>query len=325
MPESRALATVAIMRQDRPLLGIALMLGFCIIAPLADAVAKLIADTVPLAELVFFRFAVQAALLVPLMLLTGRSFRLRRRVAGIVFLRTLMHILGIGMMVTALRYLPLADAIAIAFVMPFMLLILGHYFMGEEVGWRRLVACATGFIGTLLVVQPAFRDVGWPALLPLGVALNFSLFMITTRQISRDIDAVSLQAISGLMAMVVIAPMMLLLPAGRIPEIQWVSVSLETWSLLLSIGLLGTVAHLLMTWSLRYAPGATLAPMQYLEMPFATLFGFMIFQELPNPMATLGICIIMSAGLFILARERAIHRAQKAAPAPVPEGVTPAE
>ena len=239
MPESRALATVAIMRQDRPLLGIVLMLGFCVIAPLADAVAKLIADTVPLAELVFFRFAVQAAVLVPLMLLTGRRFRLRRRVAGIVFLRTLMHILGIGMMVTALRYLPLADAIAIAFVMPFMLLILGHYFMGEEVGWRRLVACAVGFAGTLLVVQPAFRDVGWPALLPLGVALNFSLFMITTRQISRDIDAVSLQAISGLMAMVVIAPMLVLLPAGRIPEIQWASLSLELWSLLLSIGLLG--------------------------------------------------------------------------------------
>ena len=72
LPARRPLATVAAMRQDRPLLGIVLMLGFCVIAPLADAVAKLIADTVPLAELVFFRFAVQAAVLVPLMLLTGR-------------------------------------------------------------------------------------------------------------------------------------------------------------------------------------------------------------------------------------------------------------
>ncbi|MBY6004282.1 DMT family transporter [Salipiger bermudensis] len=313
------------MRQDKPLLGIALMLGFCIIAPLADAVAKLLADTVPLAELVFFRFAVQAVLLVPVMVATRRSFRMRRRVAGIVFLRTLMHILGIGMMVTALRYLPLADAVAIAFVMPFMLLILGHYFMGEEVGWRRLAACAVGFSGTLLVVQPAFRDVGWPALLPLGVALNFSLFMITTRQISRDIDAISLQAVSGLMAMAVIGPMLLVLPAGRIPELQWAVLPADTWGLLLSIGLLGTVAHLLMTWSLRYAPGATLAPMQYLEMPFATLFGFMMFHELPNPMASVGICIIIASGLFILARERAIHRAQKAAPVPVPDVATPAE
>merc|ERR1711969_23411 len=149
--------------------------------------------------------------------------------------------------------------------------------------------------------------------------------MITTRQISRDIDAVSLQAISGLMAMVVIAPMMLLLPAGRIPEIQWVSVSLETWSLLLSIGLLGTVAHLLMTWSLRYAPGATLAPMQYLEMPFATALGFMIFGDFPNPLATVGICVTIAAGLYILMRERATSRAQKAALATAQVSPPPAE
>jgi len=110
-----------------------------------------------------------------------------------------------------------------------------------------------------------------------------------------------------------------------VPDIAWRSVGLDLWGLLLAIGLLGTLGHLLMTWSLRYAPGATLAPMQYLEMPFATLFGFLIFQELPNPMATLGICIIMSAGLFILARERAIHRAQRAVPAPVPEVAAPAE
>ena len=80
-----------------------------------------------------------------------------------------------------------------------------------------------------------------------------------------------------------------------------------------------------MTWSLRYAPGATLAPMQYLEIPFATIFGFLIFGDLPNPLATLGISITMAAGLYIFMRERATLRAQKEAPAPVPEVVPPAE
>ena len=122
------------MSQDRPLLGILLMLGFCVLAPLADAVAKLLSDKVPLAELVLVRFALQAMVLIPLMVFTGRSFRMRRRVFWIAFLRTLLHILGIAMMVTALRYLPLADAVAIAFIMPFIMLILGHYVLGEEVG-----------------------------------------------------------------------------------------------------------------------------------------------------------------------------------------------
>lgn len=313
------------MSQDKPLLGIMLMLGFCIVAPLADAVAKILGSHVPLAELVFVRFAIQAAVLIPLMVLTGRAWRFRRKVMAITFLRTLLHILGIGMMVTALRYLPLADAVAIAFIMPFLMLLLGHFVLGEEVGWRRLGACAVGFIGTLMVVQPAFRDVGWPALLPLGVAVNFSVFMLTTRIISREIDAISLQAISGIMAVVVIGLLLLVIPEGRLPDVAWRSVGLDIWGLLLGIGLLGTLGHLLMTWSLRYAPGATLAPMQYLEIPFATIFGFLIFGDLPNPLATLGISVTMAAGLYIFMRERATLRAQKAAPVPGPAAVPPAE
>ena len=74
-----------------------------------------------------------------------------QRVFVLTLLRTLMHIVGIGMMVSALYYLPLADAIAIAFVMPFMMLLLGHYVLGEEVGMRRMIACAVGFLGTLLI------------------------------------------------------------------------------------------------------------------------------------------------------------------------------
>lgn len=301
------------------------MLGFCIVAPLADAVAKLLGGKVPLAELVLVRFGVQALVLVPIMVLTGRSFRVRSKVFWIILLRTLMHILGIGMMFTALLYLPLADAVAIAFIMPFLMLLLGHYVLGEEVGWRRMIACAVGFIGTLMVVQPAFQNVGWPALLPLGVALNFSLFMLTTRQISREIDAVSLQAISGSIAVLIIGVMLLLLPGQRLTNLAGDSLEASTWGLLLTIGLLGTLAHLLMTWSLRYAPGATLAPMQYLEIPVATVLGFMIFGDLPNPLATVGICVTIAAGLYILMRERATSRAQKAALATAQVSPPPAE
>jgi len=67
------------MSQDKPLLGIMLMLGFCIVAPLADAVAKILGPHVSLAELVFVRFAIQAAVLIPLMVLTGRAWRFRDR------------------------------------------------------------------------------------------------------------------------------------------------------------------------------------------------------------------------------------------------------
>jgi len=76
----------------------------------------------------------------------------------------------------------------------------------------------------------------------------------------------------------------------------------------MAIGVLGTTAHLLITWSLRYAPASTLASMQYLEIPVATLFGWMIFDQLPNTLASIGIAVTVSAGLYVILRERIAAR-----------------
>lgn len=293
---------------DRPLLGVFLMLGFCIVAPIGDAVAKLLGASVPLGQLLLVRFAVQAVVLIPIVIMSRRQWRMSGRVLHLTIFRTALHILGIGMMFTALKYLPLADAVAIAFVMPFIMLVLGRYVLNEEVGARRLIACIVGFIGTLLVVQPSFAQVGWPALLPIGVALNFSVFMLVTRQIAKDTDPIGLQAVSGVMASVVLLPVLLIAQGSDLPALQMITPNSYEIFLLASIGLLGTAAHLLMTWSLRYAPSATLAPMQYLEIPFATLLGWLIFADFPNGLAAVGITITLGAGLYTVLREQAIAK-----------------
>jgi drug/metabolite transporter (DMT)-like permease len=92
------------------------------------------------------------------------------------------------------------------------------------------------------------------------------------------------------------------------------------WQLLCAIGVIGTLAHLLMTWSLRFAPSATLAPMQYLEIPFATIIGYVVFGDFPNPLASLGIVVTIGAGLYVILRERATARAL-AARAVAPQSV----
>jgi drug/metabolite transporter (DMT)-like permease len=74
--------------------------------------------------------------------------------------------------------------------------------------------------------------------------------------------------------------------------------------LLALLGLVGTSAHLAVTWALRLAPAATIAPIQYLEIPFATLFGLVIFGELPNGLAAAGIVVTIAAGLYVVHRER---------------------
>lgn len=298
------------MDQDRPLLGIMLMLGFCIVAPMGDSLAKVIGQSLSLGQLLWCRFLVQVLVLIPLVWLTGRHWKMRGRVLRLTFIRTLLHIAGIGGMFTALRYLPTADAVAIA-VMPFIML-LGKFVLGEGRA-RRLIACAVGFCGTMLVVQPSFANVGWPALWPLFVAVTFALFMLVTRQIAKETDPVGLQMVSGAMAIAIMSPLLWLFSddvaglAMRMPDGREAL-------LLIGIGLFGTLAHLMMTWSLRFAPSATLAPMQYLEIPFATAIGYVVFRDLPNGLATVGIVITIAAGLYVVLREHSVARRQMRVP-----------
>jgi drug/metabolite transporter (DMT)-like permease len=293
---------------DRPLLGVVLMLGFCLLAPMGDAIAKTLGGHIPLGQLLLVRFGVQAAVLLPLVVATGRSIVLSPRVLWLTALRTLLHLVAIGAFFTALRSLPLADATAIAFVMPFLLLLLGRFLLQEEVGTRRLAACAVGFVGTLMVVQPSFAEVGAPALLPLAVAVFFALFMLVTRQIARAADPIVLQAASGVLATALLLPLVVLAEGRGWVGLDPVTTDLAGWSLLALLGVLGTAAHLLMTWSLRFAPSATLAPMQYLEIPFATLIGFLVFGDLPDGIAAAGIATTIAAGLYVIHRERLTAR-----------------
>jgi drug/metabolite transporter (DMT)-like permease len=292
------------MAADRPLFGIFLMACFCALAPVADAMAKFLGDSIPLGQLLMARFGIQAVLLVVFAWFTGRQLWLRGRLFWLALIRTVLHILGIAAMFTSLRYMPLADAVAIAFVMPFIMLILGRVFLNEYVGPHRLWACVVGFIGTLLVIQPSFAKVGYAAFLPLVVALVFSFFVLITRLIAKEVDPVGLQAINGVFGTAMLAGCFLLSSALPNPVFNWVAPNPLEWSLLVAVGVVGTVAHLLMTISLRYAPSTTLAPVQYLEIPLATLVGWIVFRDWPNGLAGVGIVVIFAAGLYVVYREQ---------------------
>lgn len=304
---------------DRPLLGLILMIGFCAVAPLSDAFSKLAAGMLPLGQVVLARFAVQAGVALPLAWTLGQGLRFPRQQLRWVVLRALLQIAATWLMVLSLRYLPLADAIAIAYVMPFILLLLGFFLLGEEVGRYRIAACVVGFGGTLLVMQPSFARVGWAAALPLLVALSFALFMLVTRKLTRTLNPIPLQAVNGLMGVAFILPLLLLADGTGLPDLDPAPLGVESAAYLLAFGLLGALAHLSLSWSLRFAPASTLAPVQYAEIPFAVLWGWVFFAQFPNALALAGICVVTGAGLFIIWRERRAHRP----PAPPSPRATP--
>ena len=134
-------------QSDRILPGVAMMIAFCTLAPLIDVFSKLAAQEVPVGVVVLGRGLVQAVLMAPVMVVMGLSLRMDRRTLGLTALRALMLASSTYCFVAAVRVMPIADALAIAFVEPFLILVIGRFAFGEQVGQRRIIACVVGFLG----------------------------------------------------------------------------------------------------------------------------------------------------------------------------------
>ncbi len=301
---------------DRPILGIVLMIAFALTGPTIDAFAKLAAPHMSVGQIAAARFTVQAAGLLPLALLLGAAHRPDWRELRLHLARAAMILIATGCFFAALRHMPIADAMSIFFVEPFILTLLGGAVLGEVVGWRRLVACGVGFGGALLVIQPRFAALGGVALLPLGTAMFFAVYMLLTRQMARRQHPVTLQAYTALAALVLVWPALALGGPLGIAELTPSLPSPLHLVYLLGVGVAATIAHLFVSFALRYAPAATIAPLQYLEIVGATTIGFFLFGDLPDATMILGVAVIITSGLYVFFREARHGRAKAPTPAP---------
>ncbi|PZO82563.1 MAG: EamA family transporter [Mesorhizobium amorphae] len=289
------------------------MLVFCVMAPLIDVFSKLAVQTVSPGTVTFARFIVQGVLMAPIVIAMRLPARLDRRVALLTVLRATAATGSTFCFIAAVRVMPIADALAIAFVTPFMLLLMGRFLLGEEVGPRRLAACAVGFAGTVLVIQPSFARFGATALLPVGTAFGFALYMLVTRYLSRHQHPVTMQLHTAIAASLLCLPLLVFGSAAGITPIALVAPEGVVWLWCLGVGAAATLSHMAMTYALSFAPSSTLAPLNYLEIVPATLFGLLFFGDFPGGMTWTGITVIVASGLYVIHRERVVARKAPAA------------
>ena len=297
------------MTRDTTLRGILLMLLFCMIAPLLDVSAKLAAENgIPVGQITTARFLVQGLLMLPVVLLMGLALRLSPRALAFTCLRALFLILSTFSFVSGIAVMPVADALAIAFVEPFVLLIRGSVIFGDVVGPRRIAACAVGFGGALLVIQPSIQVFGLVALWPLGTAFFFAFYMLVTRSISAYMHPVAMQFHTSWTGLLMCLPVLLIAEGSGIGPLDPVWPQGLNWLWLAGVGFWAAVSHMSMTYALKYAPSATLAPLHYSEIVVAVALGYLIFGDFPNPLTWTGIAIIVASGLYIIHRERLTAR-----------------
>jgi drug/metabolite transporter (DMT)-like permease len=298
---------------DRILPGVVLMLAFCALAPLLDVSAKLAAATIPVAQIVTARFLVQAALMLPVVWIMGLSLHLTPRALGQITLRAVFLILSTYSFVAAISVMPVADALAIAFVEPFILLILGRVLFGDEVGPRRIAASCVGFLGALLVIQPSLAAFGLVALWPLGTAFFFAFYMLSTRAVSGWMHPVAMQFHTAWTGLAICLPILALSDGTGWAQFDPVMPERLEWLWLFGVGFWAAISHMCMTYALKFAPSATLAPLHYLEIVAAVALGYWIFGDFPNALTWAGIAVITGSGLYIISRERIAARQKRQA------------
>ncbi|PTQ72643.1 EamA domain-containing membrane protein RarD [Celeribacter persicus] len=280
----------------------AMMLVYCAVAPIIDVFAKLASDHHAVGQITAGRFLVQGGLLLPVALVLGLPLLHSTRDAALIFLRGLFTLAATFAFVWAVSVMPLADALAITFVEPFLLLLFGWALFGEEVGPRRILASLTGFLGVLIVVRPGLLAFGSAALLPLAAGFFFACYMLVTRAL-RHYHPVALQASTAIAALIVALPLLVIFDGtGGSLDPNWPKG--WDWLWLAGVGIAATISHQGLTLALRHAPSATVAPLAYLELVFSTFAGFLVFGDFPVPVVWLGISIIVASGLYIIHRER---------------------
>jgi len=297
---------------DRTLTGIALMLAFCVLAPLLDTASKLATDTIPVGQITAARFVVQGVLMVPVALVMGLSWRVSRRDLWLLLVRATLLIASTYGFVAGVQVMPIADALAIVFVEPFILLILGHLIFGDHIGPRRIIASIVGFAGCLLVIQPSLAAFGLVALFPLISAFAFAGYMLVTRAMSGSVSPVMQQLHTSIAGSLICLPIVALADVAHWPTLDPVMPEGWAWLWLFGVGFWAAAAHLCMTVALKFAPASTLAPIHYLEIITAVFLGYVVFSDFPNTLTWAGIAVIVASGLYIIHREHIMAQRNRA-------------
>lgn len=288
--------------------GVVLFIAFAAYAPAIDVFGKLATEEIPAAEITFARFLLQTILLAPIVVWRRAFTAPPARDLAMHAARGVLMAIATVFFFAALKHMPIADAISIFFVEPFLLILLGAWLLGEKVGWRRYAACAVGFVGAMIVIQPSYEELGWTAALPLGTALTFAFYMILTRHLAPRSDPFAMQTYAGIAGALFMAVVLWIGEGTGDPTFDPVWPSPWFMWMLLGVGVVATSSHLLIVFASRYAPASVLAPLQYLEIVAATIYGYLIFGDFMSPDKWLGVAIIIGSGLFIFWRERRLGR-----------------
>ena len=302
---------------DNAQLGILFALLGMTAVSVQDMLIKQMSGDYPLHQIIFARASV--GLMISLMILQweGGFAALRTPRMELHLMRGLLVVIANTCYFSALAVLPIAEATALFFIAPLFITVLAALTLGESLGVRRVLAVIVGFLGVMLMLRPFERSGGMQlvAFLPIVAALAYAMMQILTRRLGISAPA-SVLAIYIQGTFLVVGMLFWLFAGGggfaegvdnpslRFLLRAWRWPEPEDWSLFAGVGALSAVIGYALSQSYRLAEAAVVAPFEYVALPLAVFWGWVVWGELPPLASAAGILLVMSAGVYVFARER---------------------
>ena len=252
-------------------------------------------DYYPVGQVLFFRFFIG---FIPIFFIIPQekifNFYKTSR-PGLHAFRAICGAVAIIALFYGIRELPLADVISLTFGGPIFVTIASIFFLYEKVGIRRWSAVFLGFIGMLLIIQPAFVDLNYYYFSPIIFCIFFACVAISVRSLSKTEENYTIAFyFTSLCATIGLCSIFFS---------EWIMPTKIDFLIFTILGLCGSLGNLLLTQSYRLAETSLVTPIKYLSLVFAIFFGFLIWNEIPKILTLIGAGLVVASSFVIFVRE----------------------
>ena len=278
-------------------LPILLMVGAVFCFASMDATAKYLMKEIGPAQTIWARYTVQAVIVTVLILPKINVFG-RTNYPKLQFLRSVALMMATTLFFFAFSRLGLAEASAIFNISPVLITLGAFLFLREQIGPRRLIGIIVSLLGALIIIRPGTGVFSIYALLPLGAAIFYSTYSLATRFVGTDESPWTSLFYSAIFGAICYSIYI---------AFHWNPMSNNAILLTIIIGLFGTAGHICLIRALTLGEASLVAPFIYTNLLFTTTWGLVLFGNLPDFWTIVGALIIVAAGIYVWARDRAVR------------------
>lgn len=272
--------------------GIVLLLLGVLSFSLMDAIAKYLAPRYDPVQIVWARYFVNFLVVI---LLLGRSVgpTYRTRNATVQVLRGFSQLASVGLFFTSLGFIGLAEATAIMDSNPVLITLGAALFLGEPIGWRRIVGIIIALVGAMIIIRPGTGVFQPAAVLPLLGAFTYAAGAILTRKARHDPIATSVLWTATIGTIL----------TSALVGFYWTPIQPgDIWAFI-AIGVIGAVAQALIIRAFAVAEASAIAPFGYVGIVFAATWGWLFWGTVPDLWTIIGATIVVAGGIYVWTRE----------------------